>query len=102
MNILTINGSPKGERSNTWHLTSAFLEGMGAHEENSCGLAPTVESLDIGALDIKPCLGCFSCWSKTPGTCCIHDDMQTVIEKILWADVIIWSFPLYYLACPAR
>ena len=32
MNILVINGSPKGERSNTWRLTRAFLEGMSVHE----------------------------------------------------------------------
>ena len=28
MNILAINGSPKGKHSNTWRLTSAFLEGL--------------------------------------------------------------------------
>ena len=83
MNILAINGSPKGTRSNTWRLTSAFLEGIVAHEENGRKEAPTIETLSVSALDIKPCLGCFSCWSKTPGVCCIHDDMQAVIEKIL-------------------
>ena len=102
MNILAINGSPKGKRSNTWRLTSAFLDGIAAREENVCGEAPTIETLIINALDIRPCLGCFSCWSKTPGMCCIHDDMQAVIEKILWADVIIWSFPLYYFGLPGQ
>lgn len=29
MNILVINGSPKGENSNTLKLTRAFLEGTG-------------------------------------------------------------------------
>lgn len=101
MNILAINGSPKGKRSNTWRLTSAFLEGIAAREENVYGEAPTIETLIINALDIKPCLGCFSCWSKTPGMCCIHDDMQAVIEKILWADVVIWSFPCITSGCPA-
>ena len=100
MNILAINGSPKGERSNTWRLTSAFLQGITAQEESAHGQAPVVETLNVGALNIKPCLGCFSCWSKTPGTCCLHDDMQGVIEKILWADVIVWSFPLYYFGLP--
>ena len=100
MNILAINGSPKGERSNTWHLTSAFLQGITAQEESARGQAPVVETLNVGMLDIKPCLGCFSCWSKTPGTCCIHDDMRLVIRKILWADVIVWSFPLYYFGLP--
>ena len=100
MNILTINGSPKGERSNTWRLTSAFLQGITAQEESAHGQAPVVETLNVGALNIKPCLGCFSCWSKTPGTCCLNDDMQGVIEKILWADVIIRSFPLYYFGLP--
>ena len=100
MNILAINGSPKGERSNTWRLTSAFLRGIATREESACGQTPAIETLYVAKLDIKPCLGCFSCWSKTPGTCCLHDDMQAIIEKILWADVIIWSFPLYYFGLP--
>lgn len=100
MKILAINGSPKGERSNTWRLTSAFLEGITRSQEGCGARAPELEILNINTLDIKPCLGCFSCWSKTPGACCIHDDMQAVIEKLLWADVTIWSFPLYYFGVP--
>lgn len=30
----------------------------------------------------------------------IHDDMQEIIERILQADVVIWSFPLYYFGLP--
>lgn len=100
MRILAINGSPKGKQSNTWRLTSSFIEGITAQEEDAHGQAPTVDALSVGALDIKPCRGCFSCWSKTPGKCCIHDDMQEIIEKILRADVVIWSFPLYYFGLP--
>ncbi len=102
MKILAINGSPKGNRSNTWRLTSAFLEGISAKEESSGSRAHEIETLNIGSLNIKPCLGCFSCWSKTPGECCIHDDMQGVISKILWADVVVWSFPLYYFGLPGQ
>lgn len=100
MKILAINGSPKGNRSNTWRLTRAFLEGITAKEESYGAQAPEIETLNIGSLNIKPCLGCFSCWSETPGECCIHDDMQGVINKILWADVVVWSFPLYYFGLP--
>ena len=100
MRILAINGSPKGKQSNTWRLTSSFIEGITAQEEDAHGQAPTVDALSVGALDVKPCRGCFSCWSKTPGKCCIHDDMQEIIEKILRADVVIWSFPLYYFGLP--
>lgn len=102
MKILAINGSPKGKRSNTWRLTSAFLEGIAIQEENDGAQAPEIETLNIGSLNIKPCLGCFSCWSKTPGECCIRDDMQGAINKILWADVVVWSFPLYYFGLPGQ
>lgn len=102
MKILAINGSPKGNRSNTWRLTCAFLEGITIQEENGGAQAPEIETLNIGSLNLKPCLGCFSCWSKTPGECCIHDDMQGVIDKILWADVVVWSFPLYYFGLPGQ
>lgn len=102
MKILAINGSPKGNRSNTWRLTIAFLEGITIQEENGGAQTAEIETLNIGSLNIKPCLGCFSCWSKTPGKCCIHDDMQGVIDKILWADVVVWSFPLYYFGLPGQ
>ena len=102
MKILAINGSPKGKRSNTWRLTSAFLEGITIQEEIDGAQAPEIETFNIGSLNIKPCLGCFSCWSKTPGECCIHDGMQGVINKILWADVVVWSFPLYYFGLPGQ
>ncbi len=94
MNILVLNGSPKGERSNTYRLTSAFLDGMNEQGTH------TVVMLTAKQLQIKPCLGCFACWNKTPGKCCLNDDMVDVIEKMLWADCVIWSFPLYYFSVP--
>ena len=102
MNILVINGSPKGERSNTFRLTSAFLDGIGVQEERCGNQKPEIEYLELNKKNIKPCLGCFSCWNKTPGKCCIRDDMSMVIEKLLWADLTVWSFPLYYFGLPGQ
>lgn len=94
MKILAINGSPKGERSNTWQLAKAFLEGLNQAGETE------IRQANVSRMEIKPCLGCFACWNKTPGSCCIRDDMSSVIENMLWADVILWSFPLYYFGVP--
>lgn len=91
MNVLVINGSPKGVKSNTYRLTTAFLEGMKQELQNI-----QTRELSSSHMDIKPCIGCFSCWNCTPGQCCIQDDMSQVIQNLLWADITIWSFPLYY------
>ena len=99
MNILVINGSPRGKGSNSRKLTAAFLEGV-KQETERAGDTVRTEELQVNQMDIKPCLGCFGCWGKTPGTCCIRDDMQEVIDKLLWADVTVWSFPLYYYTVP--
>lgn len=99
MNILVINGSPKGKKSNSYKLTQALLEGMKLKTAEQ-GEVCSIEELAVNRLDIKPCLGCFSCWNKTPGQCCIRDDMADVITKLLWADITIWSFPLYYFNVP--
>ena len=99
MNILVINGSPKGERSNTLRLTNAFLEGI-CHSQKDC--FPDIDRLHIAQMDINSCLGCFSCWKTTPGKCCIYDDMNIILEKLLWADLTIWSFPLYYFSLPGK
>ena len=96
MKILVLNGSPKGERSNTMELTKAFCEGIGQRVEIQTEIVPVYQK------KIQDCLGCFRCWSVTPGTCCLQDDVAGIIEQILEADLIIWSFPLYYFGLPSR
>lgn len=96
MKILVFNASPKGERSNSLKLTRAFLDGfIEAHPAE-------IEVIDIGKLKLQPCRGCFACWNKTPGKCVIQDDMAGIIQKMLEADVIIYSFPLYYFGIPSQ
>ena len=96
MKILVINGSPRGERSNTLRVTNAFVRGMARSADIS------VETVDISKMDIRPCLGCFCCWSKTPGRCVINDDVRSVTLKILAADLVIYSFPLFYYSVASR
>ena len=96
MKVLMINGSPKGKRSNTYKLSVSFVEGVKVNNEIE------YEEVLVNNLNIKPCLGCFSCWNKTPGHCVIKDEMDYVLEKILWADLVIWSFPLYYFNVPSK
>lgn len=99
MNVLLINGSPKGKNSNSLKLAYRFLEGLKSEYANA-GKEISMEELHVASMDISACKGCFSCWKKTPGVCCMKDDMQTVIEKQLEADIILWSFPLYYFNVP--
>ena len=92
MNILLINGSPRGENGNTIRLSKAFCKGITEKTKAN------IEIINLNKLDIKDCKGCFVCWKDTPGVCCIKDDMQEMLEKIKSADIIIWSFPLYYFS----
>ena len=96
MRVLVLNGSPKGDKSNTYRLTSAFLDGLRQTQPVEA------ETIEVGKLHLLPCRGCFACWSKTPGKCVLQDDMAGVIGKILAADVLIWSFPLYYFSIPGQ
>lgn len=92
MKAFVINGSPKGERSDTLKVTKAFLEGLEAE----------YEILDISRHPIKECLGCHACWYRTPGSCIQDDDMRLILDGIRSADLVIWSFPLYCYGMPSQ
>ncbi len=94
MNVLVLNGSPKAEKSNTLNITKAFLEGFPEGTK--------IEHVNLYKMNIKPCVGCFSCWSKTPGKCIIKDEMQELYPKIEAADIVIESFPLYFFGMPSQ
>ena len=96
MKILVLNSSPKGEHSNSLKLTRAFLEGFTSVREAE------TETVELSKLDLHPCRGCFACWNKTPGKCVIGDDMAGLLEKILRAGLIVYSFPLYCFSLPAQ
>ena len=91
MKILVINGSPKVEQSNSMVLTRAFLEGAGWGD---------AEVISVEKLNFRSCIGCYGCWTKTPGKCVLKDDMNDVLPKLVEADVVVWSFPLYYFSLP--
>lgn len=93
--VLVINGSPKGNNSNTMQLTNAVLEGIRKADE-----LVNIEQLNVCDMDIKHCVGCMSCWGKTPGKCVINDCMQAVHESFRKADIVILSFPLYFFGMP--
>lgn len=52
MNILLINGSPKGKASNSLRLAKSFIEGVSEQHANE---DVTVEQLNVATMDIKPC-----------------------------------------------
>ncbi|MBN2688994.1 MAG: flavodoxin family protein [Gammaproteobacteria bacterium] len=89
MKIVAINSSPKGPKSNTCIMVEAFLDGVKKAGADA-------EQIFLSKHEIKPCLGCFSCWFVTPGKCVIKDDMSQLLDKIEGADVIVFATPLYF------
>ena len=94
MKILVLNGSPKRERSDTMHVTRAFLDGM---REAAPQAVHTIHTVDR---HIEYCTGCFSCM-RSGGECIHDDDMKAILEEILESDLLLFSFPLYCYGMPA-
>lgn len=88
MRILIVNGSPRGKNGNTHRMVAEFIAGAveaGAEAEN----------IFLAQKTIRPCLGCFACWTKTPGQCSQKDDVGELLDKILQADLLVFATPVY-------
>ncbi len=94
--ILVLNGSPRGENSSTMQITRRFLDGYVKEQD------AVIDTVNITRSRIEHCTGCFTCWTKTPGKCIFRDDMDELLEKYRAADLIVWSFPLYYFGMPSK
>ena len=90
MKILAVNSSPRsGGNSHTELLLNHLAQGMreGGAE---------VRIVNLREKTVKPCLGCFSCWTKTPGRCIQADDMTKELLPLFPAsDLIVYATPLY-------
>lgn len=48
-----------------------------------------VETQALDGMRVKPCVGCFTCWLKTPGECAINDDGRETAKAIAGCDALI-------------
>ena len=94
MKILVLNGSPKRDKSDTMHITRAFLDGMKKVTLLDVHIIHTIDQ------HIEYCTGCFSCM-KNGGTCIHNDDMKAILDEILDSDLLLFNFPLYCYGMPA-
>ena len=109
MEILAINGSPRGKRGHTAVLLDYFLEGAAAN-------GAQVEIINLAKEKIHTCTGEFHCWLTDTGECmwddkngdstytytrpCMWDDkngdsMKSIRMKLAKAEHLVVATPVY-------
>jgi len=56
----------------------------------------TISWYDVHKDDIRPCIGCFNCWIKTPGKCIMNDITTIIYKDMINSDLFICTTPLLY------
>jgi multimeric flavodoxin WrbA len=92
-NAVIAYGSPRLRKSGSYHLGQHFANGLKKGGFN-------ISEIMIHEKTIKPCLGCFSCWSTSPGKCVLRDDMDNLLPILYQADLIVYAVPLYIYSVP--
>lgn len=59
-------------------------------------LDKSVKIIDLSTLKIANCMGCFGCWTKTPGKCVIRDDAAGVYPCIAKSDEVLYISSVKY------
>ena len=96
MKVLALNSSPRGDgESKTAIMLNSLVAGM-----QEAGAE--VEVVALHRKKIRPCDGCFTCWTKTPGTCIHKDDMtRELFPQWLQSDLVVYASPLYHFTVNA-
>lgn len=91
MKVLALNSSPRPEgQSKTALMLRHLVDGLreGGAE---------VEVVALRDRRIQDCIGCFTCWTRTPGVCLLKDDMRAELyPRWLAADLAVYAAPLYF------
>ncbi len=90
MKILALNSSPRGGGESKTELMLAHLV-KGMQEAGA-----QVDVVHLRKKRVENCIGCFTCWTKTPGVCVHKDDMSNeLFSKWLASHLVIYATPLY-------
>src|SRR4030043_1109089 len=92
MRVLGILGSPRAGGNSDILLEQALAGAKDAGGE--------VEKIVLSQKKVSGCLDCGKC--NDTGVCAIKDDMLEINQKILEADVVIHSVPVYFWAMTSQ
>lgn len=85
MDCLILNGNPRPSGFDDYLSRFATeLEQRGHHARR----------VDLRDLQLRTCVGCWTCWLKTPGLCGLKDDMASLYPDLVKAGLVIWASPL--------
>ncbi|WP_300162786.1 NAD(P)H-dependent oxidoreductase [Solidesulfovibrio sp.] len=86
----------------TWLVLDGLGDVKGGEEVRQClgeEAARRGLSLDVvpcAGGGAAPCLGCFGCWIRTPGTCVIDDAVRDVTAKLAGTEVVVLLSPVVF------
>jgi putative sterol carrier protein len=97
MKVLALNSSSRtGGQSKTELLLTHFVKGM-----RDAGAE--VEVVNLRQKKINYCIGCYNCWTKTPGICVHKDDMTSeLFPKFIESDIVVYASPLFHYLVNAQ
>ena len=92
MKVLVISGSPRID-GNSDVLCDQFIKGakQAGHE---------TDKINLSKKKLSPCFACYSC--RNDGVCIQKDDMAEILEKLVSADIIVLSTPVYFYSMDAQ
>ena len=88
MKALLLDGSRAGDTASTQarELIEQELRGKGWE----------VSSLTLRDMEMAPCLGCFKCWTHTPGVCVTEDAGTAVVKGFIASDLAVFLTPVTF------
>ncbi|MEK7281918.1 MAG: flavodoxin family protein [Chloroflexota bacterium] len=92
LQVLGLWGSPRWGGNSELLLDKALA---GAQSQGA-----VVEKIVLNDLDIRPCQHCDGCLHT--GLCIVDDDMQPLHHKLIAADRLILSAPIFFMGLPAQ
>lgn len=84
--ICVLYGSPQGSHRDF----TLFLEQL----ISSSGQDADFRVFKLHEMNIRSCMGCWSCWWKSPGLCAIKDDAEEIFRAMVHSDLVIYCSPV--------
>lgn len=91
MQILVVNGSPKG-KGNTYKVLQLLEESMKRKD-----ISINFEYLHLKEVNLKGCMGCYRCLAEGEEKCPLKDDQKVIEEKMQAAEALVFATPVYVM-----